>query len=135
MTTLPNLPTREELDAAWSKLADVSEEMTSVSHRVFAAADFEDEQEVTDEHIAALVSFAHEAGQLANSIVSDAGKISLAVLEDLEPIRREGKPASVPQFNRYGIPNYAPDGELTPRAFREYVAQEYRVTRAEVADA
>ena len=115
----PNLPDRSELDACWDKLADFEEELGDLARRVFSATNFQEEQEVTDEHIASLAVFARRIRKRAEAIAELAQKIETATLNDLETIRLEGSQINVPQFDEDGRANF--EGKyMTTRAASRY---------------
>ena len=119
MSDQPNLPTPEELDAFFGRLMDVEEELDAMSRRAFAVTNYEEEQEVTFEHIGSLVVFADDLRRHALHVRRLADKLERVAINELDPIRRDGRQMNVPQFDRWGHPN-SKTGDVTARAVEAY---------------
>jgi hypothetical protein len=99
MSDIPNLPTPAELKALWSRLADVHDEVETASHRVLAASNFSEEQDVTYDHVGSIAVFARDVQNVGTSLLELGKMVELTARKDLETSRREGKQENVPKFD------------------------------------
>jgi hypothetical protein len=102
MAAPPSLPTPEALEAFWSKLADVNEELSNLVRPVFQVANYEGEQQVTYADVGALLVFARDIRLLASDIESTIEKIETVTFHDLDMIRENGRQVNIPAYNEYG---------------------------------
>jgi hypothetical protein len=110
-TSTPTLPTREELDAAWSALADAEDEhVHPILRRVLAVVN-EDDASAKDEKEAfwadsgVLICFVRECRAMLEMVGEHLTKLERAALVDVEQLARTGEMANVPQYDELGEPN------------------------------